>query len=157
MNDAVTPFTIHVDDSVIADLQQRLGNTRWPEKEPVNDWSQGAPLAYVQELCRYWLESYDWRERERRLNRFPQFKTKIDGLDIHFIHVKSPVATATPLVMTRPSARTAAFAPPADGESSNRGTRPWSFRLRKAAICDSRARCRPAGEITAASAREGRR
>ncbi|HEY0676330.1 MAG TPA: epoxide hydrolase N-terminal domain-containing protein, partial [Immundisolibacter sp.] len=60
MNEAVTPFSIHIDDSLIADLHRRLANTRWPEKEPVDDWSQGTPLAYVQELCRYWLKSYDW-------------------------------------------------------------------------------------------------
>ena len=64
------------------------------------DWSQGMPLAYTQELCRYWADSYDWRAREARLNRFEQFMTRIDGVDIHFIHVRSKHADALPLVMT---------------------------------------------------------
>lgn len=96
----IVPFQIQIPDADLQDLKARLARTRWPEAETVQDWSQGIPLAYVQEVCEYWATKYDWRERERQLNRFPQFKTKIDGLDIHFIHVKSPVATATPLVMT---------------------------------------------------------
>lgn len=96
----ITPFSIQIPQSDLDDLKQRLARTRWAEKETVGDWSQGIPQAYLKEVCEYWATKYDWRERERRLNRFPQFKTKLDGLDIHFIHVKSPVATATPLVMT---------------------------------------------------------
>lgn len=96
----ITPFEIAIPDAQLADLKDRLARTRWPEAETVGDWSQGIPLAYVKEVCAYWASKYDWRERERRLNRFPQFKTKLDGLDIHFIHVKSPVADATPLVLT---------------------------------------------------------
>ncbi|MGK2912904.1 MAG: epoxide hydrolase family protein [Porticoccaceae bacterium] len=100
MNDAITPFTIHVDDAVLTDLKRRLINTRWPEKEAVDDWSQGIPLAYVQDVCRYWLETYDWRASEVRLNRFSQFITNIDGLDIHFIHQRSPHKEAVPLLIT---------------------------------------------------------
>jgi len=87
-------------DAVIEDLRARLRNTRWPEPETVTDWSQGTPLAYTRELCRYWLEDYDWPAASARLNQFPQFTTAIDGLDIHFIHVRSPHPDATPLVLT---------------------------------------------------------
>ena len=100
MSTTVTPFVIHVDDAVIADLHRRLQNTRWPEKETVTDWSQGIPLAYVQDVCQYWLERYDWRAREARLNRFDQFMTQLDGLDIHFIHQRSPHKKAMPLLIT---------------------------------------------------------
>lgn len=100
MSDTVTPFTVHVDDAVIADLHRRLDHTRWPERETVDDWSQGAPLAYVQAVCHYWREQYDWRERERRLNRFSQFVTTLDGLPIHFIHQRSPHPQALPLLIT---------------------------------------------------------
>ena len=100
MTDTIVPFRIAVADDVLADLRQRLQHTRWPEAEPVADWSQGAPLAWVQDICRYWAEGYDWRAREALLNRFPQFTTPIDGLDIHFIHARSPHADAMPLVIT---------------------------------------------------------
>jgi len=100
MNDAVVPFRIDASDEQLADLKRRLLATRWPDKEPVADWSQGVPLAYAQELCRYWANEYDWRAREARLNRFAQFKTTIDGVGIHFIHVRSKHAGALPLVMT---------------------------------------------------------
>ena len=96
----ITPFEIKISDEQIADLKQRLANTRWADKETVDDWSQGIPLAYLQEVCAYWAKEYDWREREAKLNRFPQFKTEIGGLGIHFIHVKSPEPNATPLIMT---------------------------------------------------------
>lgn len=96
----ITPFEINVADEQIADLEQRLSLTRWPDAETVDDWSQGIPLAYLQEVCEYWAKDYDWREREAKLNRFPQFKTNLSGLDIHFIHAKSPEPDATPLVMT---------------------------------------------------------
>ena len=100
MSDAVTPFRIEASDEALDDLRRRLRATRWPEKEAVDDWSQGIPLAYVQEVCAYWVEKYDWRERERKLNAFPQFRTEIDGLGIHFVHVRSPHADALPLVVT---------------------------------------------------------
>jgi pimeloyl-ACP methyl ester carboxylesterase len=96
----VTPYRIDVPDDVLADLHQRLRGTRWPEAETVDDWSQGIPLAYVQDLCRYWTDEYDWRRSEARLNAFPQFRTTIDGLGIHFVHVRSPQEGALPLIMT---------------------------------------------------------
>ena len=95
----ITPFEINISDAEISDLKQRLANTRWANKETVEDWSQGIPLAYVQEVCEYWGKEYDWRDREAKLNRFPQFMTNLNGLDIHFIHVKSPEPNAKPLVM----------------------------------------------------------
>ncbi|MBM3621182.1 MAG: epoxide hydrolase [Alphaproteobacteria bacterium] len=100
MADSIRPFTIAVPDAVLADLKARLRNTRWPEAEPVGDWSQGAPLGWIQDICRYWAETYDWRAREKALNRFAQFKTEIDGLDIHYVHVRSPHANALPLIIT---------------------------------------------------------
>ena len=99
-NDAIRPFKIAISDAVLADLKQRLANTRWPEKETVSDWSQGIPLAYTQEVCDYWLNSYDWRAREALLNKYPQFMTELNGLDIHFIHARSPHPDARPLLMT---------------------------------------------------------
>ena len=85
---------------LLDDLKSRLRNTRWPEAELVDDWSQGAPLKWIKEICRYWAEDYDWRGRESLLNRFTQFKTGIDGLDIHFVHARSPHADAMPLIIT---------------------------------------------------------
>jgi pimeloyl-ACP methyl ester carboxylesterase len=100
MSEEIVPFTIDVPDAALVDLRERLARTRWPEREAVDDWSQGIPLDYVQELCRYWADSYDWRAREARLNRHPQFRTEIDGLGIHFLHVRSPEPDALPLVIT---------------------------------------------------------
>ncbi len=97
---AVSPFRIAVTDAVLSDLQSRLRNTRWPEAEPVDDWSQGAPLKWIKDVCGYWAEQYDWRKREAALNRFAQFTTAIDGLDIHFIHARSPHPQAMPLIIT---------------------------------------------------------
>jgi pimeloyl-ACP methyl ester carboxylesterase len=94
------PFRIDVPYDVLDDLQTRLARTRWPETECVDDWSQGIPLAYTRELAAYWADEYDWRSREAALNRFDQFTTEIDGLDIHFIHQRSPHADALPLVIT---------------------------------------------------------
>ena len=99
-NELIKPFKIAVKDEVLSDLKLRLANTRWPEKETVDDWSQGIPLAYTQEVCRYWLEEYDWRAREALLNRYNQFTTEFDGIDIHFIHARSPHENARPLIMT---------------------------------------------------------
>src|SRR5215212_6984896 len=87
-------------DADVADMRRRLVSTRWPDKETVADASQGAQLARLQELVRYWGTDYDWRKGEAKLNAFPQFKTKIDGVDIHFIHVKSRHADAMPLIIT---------------------------------------------------------
>lgn len=105
MSDAIKPFHLAVDDEVLSDLSDRLARTRWPEREPVDDWSQGVPLSYLHELCEYWRSSYDWRVREARLNRFPQFRAPVAGggdeaLDIHFLHVRSPEGNAIPLVLT---------------------------------------------------------
>ena len=100
MSDEVKPFRIEVSEADLRDLRQRLKHTRWPEPETVEDWSQGVPLAYLRELCRYWGEEYDWRATEARLNALPQFRTVIDGLGIHFLHIRSPHAEALPLVIT---------------------------------------------------------
>jgi pimeloyl-ACP methyl ester carboxylesterase len=100
MPDRPTPFRIDVPEAELRDLRERLERTRWPEAETVRDWSQGVPLRYVQDLCRYWAREYDWRAREARLNGFPQFRARIDGLGIHFVHVRSPHPGALPLVMT---------------------------------------------------------
>jgi pimeloyl-ACP methyl ester carboxylesterase len=99
-SDEVTPFRIEVAEEALADLRARLAGTRWPEAETVPDWSQGVPLAYLQELCRYWADGYDWRATERRLNDLPQFRTELEGLGIHFLHVRSPHPDALPLVLT---------------------------------------------------------
>jgi epoxide hydrolase len=100
MSDAVVPFRVEIGPAQIDDLRRRLRATRWPEPETVDDWSQGVPLAYTRELCRYWAEDYDWSQRQARLNTVPQYKTHLDGLDIHFLHVRSPHPGALPLVMT---------------------------------------------------------
>jgi epoxide hydrolase len=90
------PFRVEISDAEIADLRERLARTRWPEKEPVGDWSMGIPLAYVQELAGYWGKSYDMQRVANLLNRYEQFVTTIDGVDIHFLRVRSPVEGATP-------------------------------------------------------------
>ena len=100
MSTAVRPFTIDIPDEQLADLRDRLGRTRWPDAETVDDWSQGMPLAYLQELCRHWSERYDWRRTERRINAIPQFVTEIDGVEIHFLHARSPHPGALPLIVT---------------------------------------------------------
>ena len=96
----IRPFRIDVPDDDLADLRRRLADTRWPEAECVDDWSQGMPLAYTRELATYWADGYNWRAREAALNRFDQFITEIDRLDIHFIHARSPHADAYPLIIT---------------------------------------------------------
>jgi pimeloyl-ACP methyl ester carboxylesterase len=96
----VRPFTVSVPDSEIDDLRQRLARTRWPDPETVGDWSQGVRLENARSLAGYWERGYDWRRLESELNRFPQFLTKIDGLDIHFIHVRSASPGALPLILT---------------------------------------------------------
>jgi pimeloyl-ACP methyl ester carboxylesterase len=100
ISDQVTPFRLEVPGSELEDLRARLRNARWPERETVDDWSQGVPLSYLRDLCRYWEQEYDWRAAETRLNALPQFRTEIDGLGIHFLHVRSPRADALPLVIT---------------------------------------------------------
>ena len=93
------PFTVSLDPAAVDDLRDRLRRTRWPEAEPVDDWSQGVPLSYVQELCTYWADEYDFGFADR-VNAFAQFRTTVDDLGIHFLHVRSPEPDALPLVMT---------------------------------------------------------
>ena len=97
---AIRPFRVNVPDADLADLKRRLAATRWPTKELVEDRSQGVQLATLKELVRYWATDYDWRKAEAKLNALPQFMTKIDGVDIHFIHVKSRHPNALPLIIT---------------------------------------------------------
>jgi pimeloyl-ACP methyl ester carboxylesterase len=99
-SDAVRPFRVDVPDAVLADMRRRVVATRWPDRETVADDSQGVPLATMQDLARYWATDYDWRRVEARLNALPQFITEIDGLDIHFIHVRSKHDNALPLIVT---------------------------------------------------------
>ena len=100
MTDEVRPFTIDVAREQLADLRQRLSLTRWPDPAPVDDWSQGLPLSYLQDLVAYWADGYDWEARQRYLNSFPHYLTEIDGLDVHFVHVRSPEPGAFPLILT---------------------------------------------------------
>src|SRR5918911_1702548 len=97
---AVRPFRIDVPEEDLDDLRQRIEATRWPSKELVEDRSQGVQLATMQALARYWTTEYDWRKAEAKLNALPQFTTEIDGVEIHFIHVRSPHENALPLIMT---------------------------------------------------------
>jgi pimeloyl-ACP methyl ester carboxylesterase len=95
----IRPFQVEVPDEALEDLRRRIAATNWPEKETVADQSQGVPLAMIQKLARYWGTDYDWRTCEAKLNALPQFITEIDGLDIHFIHVRSPHEGALPLIV----------------------------------------------------------
>ncbi len=96
----VRPFRIDFPEEALDDMRRRISATRWPERETVTDDSQGVPLAMMQDLARYWGEKYDWRTAETKLNALPQFVTEIDGLDIHFIHVRSRHEDALPLIIT---------------------------------------------------------
>ena len=96
----IRPFKVEITESDITDLQQRLAMTRWPEAETPDDWSQGIPLAYTQEIAAYWANEYDMQRLATRLNAYDNFLTEIDGLDIHFMHVKSSHAHAKPLLLT---------------------------------------------------------
>ena len=96
----IRPFHVEIPEDELAELRRRILATRWPSKELVEDRSQGVQLATLQELARYWTTDYDWRKAEAELNALPQFTTEIDGVDIHFIHVKSPHENALPLIMT---------------------------------------------------------
>jgi hypothetical protein len=97
---AIRPFQVHVPEGALVDLRKRIAQTRWPDKETVADQSQGAQLAKLQALVRYWGRGYDWRKVEAKLNALPQFTTNIDGVDIHFIHVRSRYHNALPLIVT---------------------------------------------------------
>jgi hypothetical protein len=115
----IRSFHVDIPEEELEDLRRRIAATRWPSKELVGDRSQGVQLGPLQELARYWGGDYDWRKAEAKLNALPQFTTEIDGVEIHFIHVKSPHENALPLIMThgwpgsvivscsRPSARSA--------------------------------------------------
>jgi len=98
--DAIRPFRVSVPEQQLVDLRLRIAATRWPDQETVTDRTQGVRLAKLQELVGYWGTDYDWRKAEARLNALPQFMTEIDGLDIHFVHVRSSHANALPLIMT---------------------------------------------------------
>lgn len=100
MTDAIRPYPLAFPDSALDDLRERLSRTRWPERETVDDWSQGAPLTRMQALCEYWRDEFDWRAAEARVNVLDPSMTRIDGIDIHFLHLRSPEPDAVPLVMT---------------------------------------------------------
>src|SRR5262245_18570787 len=98
--EAIRPFHVNFPDAALAELRRRINATQWPEKETVADESQGVPLATMQKLASYWGTDYDWRKCEAKLNALPQFVTTIDGLDIHFIHVRSKEKNAMPLIIS---------------------------------------------------------
>ncbi|WP_067182164.1 epoxide hydrolase family protein [Microtetraspora niveoalba] len=100
MSTEIRPFRIDVPQRDLDDLIDRLTRTRWPEQLPGEGWSRGVPVAYLKEMAGYWRDGFDWREQEARLNAFPQFVTEIDGLDVHFLHVRSPEPDALPLILT---------------------------------------------------------
>ena len=98
--DAIRPFQINIPEEELVDLRRRVEATRWPERETVEDNSQGVPLATMQKLAEYWATEYDWRKVEAKINSYPQFITEIDGLDIHFLHVRSKEENALPVIVT---------------------------------------------------------
>jgi hypothetical protein len=100
MSEEITPFRIAIPDAELDDLCERLTRTRWPRPLPGEGWSRGVPVDYLAELAEHWHTGYDWRAHEAHLNEFPQYRTRIDGLDIHFLHVRSPEPDALPLVLT---------------------------------------------------------
>lgn len=100
MPDAPRTFRLQVPDADLRDLKERLARTRWPDEPPLEPWSTGTSLAYAKELCEYWRERFDWRAWEGRLNAFPQFTAQVCGIDLHFIHVRSPDPDAIPLVLS---------------------------------------------------------
>src|SRR5262249_6681276 len=99
-DEAIHPFQVQIPEAQLTELRRRIIATVWPDKETVTDNSQGVPLATVQALARYWVTDYDWRRCEVQLNAFPQFITEIDGLDIHFVHVRSKHKNALPIIVT---------------------------------------------------------
>src|SRR5688500_4577132 len=98
--EALRPFEVHFSDEALADLKRRLTQARLPEEEPVDDFSQGVPLKTVRQVLEHWRDQYDWRKVEARLNAVPNYLTEIDGLDIHFIHVRSKHEDALPIIVT---------------------------------------------------------
>lgn len=99
-SELIHPFELSTPQSDLDDLQQRLRQTRWPDKETVADWSQGVPLSTIRELCLYWQTKYDWRRCESLLNSYPQFTTTIDGVEIYFLHIRSKHSNALPMILT---------------------------------------------------------
>jgi epoxide hydrolase len=100
MSEEITPFRIAIPDAELDDLCDRLIRTRWPRPLPGAGWSRGVPVDYLTDLAEHWRTGYDWRAQEAQLNEFPQYRTRIDGLDIHFLHVRSPEPDALPLILT---------------------------------------------------------
>jgi pimeloyl-ACP methyl ester carboxylesterase len=100
MGKKIRPFEVAIPEVELEDLRRRLKATRWPDGETPDDWSQGVPLSYMREVCQYWANDYDWRRCENLLNSMDQFQTEIDGLDIHFLHIRSPHAKALPLLIS---------------------------------------------------------
>lgn len=96
----IEPFSIDVDDAVLADLRQRIGATRWPDQVPGIGWSQGADLGYLKELLAYWADEFDWRAQERRLNEFAHFRAELDGVLVHFVHQRAREGNGIPLLLT---------------------------------------------------------
>ena len=99
-HNTISPFKLSIPQAVLDDLQLRLRMTRWPDKETVTDWSQGVPLASIQDLCEYWQTRYDWRRCEKSLNSYPQFTTTIDGVKFYFLHIRSKHEDALPMLVT---------------------------------------------------------
>ena len=99
-DESIRPFQVHIPQSQLDDLRRRILATKWPDREIVTDESQGVQLATMQKLAKYWATEYDWRKVEARLNALPQFVTTIDGVDIHFIHVRSKYPNALPIIIT---------------------------------------------------------
>ena len=99
----IRPFQVNVPEVELTELRRRINSTRWPDRETVTDESQGAPLATIQELAHHWATRYDWRKCEAKLNALPQFITEVDGLDIHFIHIRSKHENALPLTLVQDS------------------------------------------------------
>jgi hypothetical protein len=99
-DESIRPFQVNIPDTALADLRRRIAATKWPERETVTDATQGVQLSTMRELARYWQTDYDWRKLEARLNALPQFMTEIDGLDVHFIHVRSKNPNALPVIIT---------------------------------------------------------
>jgi hypothetical protein len=100
MADSPTPFTCHVPDEILADLNARLKSTRFPDQLDGAGWEYGTELGYLQELCGYWRDEFDWRAAEARINAHPQFTAKIAGENVHFYHIRSPEPDALPLIIT---------------------------------------------------------
>lgn len=100
MSTEITPFRIEIPQADLDDLHARLAMARWPEQLPGDGWSRGVPASYLRDLAEYWRTGYDWRAHEARLNEFPQYTTEIDGLTVHFLHVRSPEPDALPLILT---------------------------------------------------------